>query len=219
MLYRQTLRINSYSIMKQFFISFLCIVIIVIGCSSTRNNPISKTPNYNIIADNSFNINHKIDIAAALEEWNAKTNNTLKYNLTFVDTTELKKSTDVNNTIYIISHNPGIGLLGWTAWDERVNGAYMYIMPGIDNDTRFSAVVLHELGHAFHLVHYTLPNLSIMHPVVLTDTAHLECTDITAFCKEWECTTDCSIQPELKTQNISIVVNIIEKTCGIGLSK
>lgn len=187
-----------------FFIlfAFMC----AIGCTFDVGNATHKNiPFYTVMADNEFTVDNKIAIAASLEEWNAKTENILKFDLIFVDKKQLKRTEDNSNIIYVFLENPDPKYIGWTSWNEKANGAYMLIAKGIDN-SEFGAVMLHELGHAFHLAHSDDIN-SIMYPY-LSDTRHLTCNDLTAFCREWECDPNCS--QDLKIQNYSIVKENID---------
>jgi hypothetical protein len=144
----------------------------------------------------------------------------MQYDIQFVPTQYLEKSAEEPNTIYIWMTDPvsssGSNLLGWTAWDEKTNGAYMYITPNMTDDQLFTAVMLHEFGHAFHLIHYTLPNLSIMHPIVCEDTCHVECVDIKAFCKIWNCSTECAITPDAVLPTNTLIEEVNINTCSLS---
>lgn len=201
--------------MRKIIIILAFFFILIANCTTYN------IPHYKVYADSAFKENHRIDIFNALEEWDNKTNNVIQYDLQFVDYTKLKNTNEDYDTIYIYAADPGALYLGYTTWSTKNNSAYMYIAPGIMDDERFTAVLLHELGHAFHLEHYFEPNLSIMHPTIYDDTWHVECTDLIAFCKEWGCTIDCDIiQDQVSTSSqMSLIYTEVPDTSCMLLSQ
>ena len=163
---------------------------------------------YVVIADENLTEEHKLAILKSLSEWAEKTNNTLKYQLSFVDMSQ-NPPDYTPHTIKIYVRDPGPGYLGWTSWSASDYSAYVFVRPSIDGET-FRQVMLHEFGHAFNLsfdgdIHYKGPYASIMNPAVGQSTTHLCCPEIRAFCDQFGCQVDCSYQQPgtLKPANIN----------------
>lgn len=162
---------------------------------------------FKILMDQNLSETHKLLICTALAEWDIKTNNSLSYYVEYKDMSEVPNDlSGDDNTIkvYITKLDPSH--LGWTEWKAEQNRARVLLTTGMNDDT-FYPVVLHELGHAFNIGHYTGPYKAVMHPSI-GNTNKLECPDLMAFCEEWGCQVDCinesieSYDPKVDAQNI-----------------
>jgi hypothetical protein len=179
---------------------------LLIGCTDKAPIP-PQIPHYKVYVDMAFSVNHKIEIAAALGEWSAKTSNLAQFETVFVNVSKMGKFAE--NTIYIYSAvstsfvtSEGYHILGTTKWFSGVDFSIINVLPGIADDELFNTVILHELGHAMRLGHYMLDNPSVMHPGVYSG-QRVECADLNAFCGNWKCSTDCD--PTLSSSDKNIV--------------
>lgn len=165
-------------------------------CSSVFINQ----PHYLILADENLKQEHKDAILNALDEWATQTHFDLKYELEFIDMTNVPKDLSMHHTIKIYAVKPPPGDAGWTDWSAKNGAAYTEVDPVYDGDT-FRRIMLHELGHAFNLSfdgdpHYKGPDASVMHPSIDQVSSHLQCPELTAFCNEFGCQIDCTDIPE-----------------------
>lgn len=191
--------------MAKRFISLLllCLFIVFVfsNCGGTileTQPPTDKSPYYTVLADEHLQPTHKEAILAALDDWALKTNYTLKYKLDFLDISTQPKDTSLRHTIKIYVSDPGPGYAGWTYWSAGNASAYVLVAPSVDGET-FRLIMMHEFGHAFNLgfdndPHYKGPYKSVMHPA-LGGATEVSCPEITAFCNEYGCQTDCTNIP------------------------
>lgn len=186
----------------------LFLLVLVTNCAGTLEDFDLSTPRHQpyfvIMADEHIRPEHKQAIFDAVTEWQSKTNNTLDYDLRFIDMSEVPK-THTEHTIKIYIQDPGIGLVGWTNWRHSDQAAYMLIEPSMDQNT-FRKIMLHELGHAFNVHFYNMPNYSgpykndahyhgpyksVLYPSIGDADEHLGCVDLIGFCEQWGCQVDC----------------------------
>lgn len=178
--------------MKRLMILFLALVVIgIFGCGS--KNIAENQPHYTIYADDRFTESEKNDIAIALETIMKETNGIYQYDLEFRDAVRFGREMDTG-IVYVYAEDPGNGLAGWTAWNAERNGAWMKIVGGM-NDKIFIAVMIHELFHSTHIVHYFGEYKSIMRPTVGED-SKIECMDLKRFCVEWHCSIQCTLEED-----------------------
>lgn len=160
-------------------------------CSPT-NKSCSNKAKFTILMDDNLSDDHKLLISTALAEWDIKTNQSLNYVIKYKDMSKVPNDLSGDfNTIKIFILDPGPGNLGWTEWQTDNNTARILLHPDLNQDN-FYPTILHELGHAFHIGHYVGKYKSIMRPSI-GNTNQLECTDIVAFCKIWDCQATCSL--------------------------
>lgn len=177
-------------------VTFLALLVLYVGCAGATDPKIidDKSPHYTVLADEHLQQKHKVAILKALNDWSEKTNNTLTYDLQYVDMSQYSVDDYIPKTIRIYVHDPGPGYLGWTSWEANM-GATVYVEPSIDGE-EFRRIMMHEFGHAFNChfgndVHYTGPYQSVMHPVLSDDALEVSCPEITAFCNNYGCQVDC----------------------------
>lgn len=192
-------------IRKLLCLIFSLFIILSAGCSSDYDSEEDcPTPNvipgqkteayYDVMADENLSDDYKSAIFSAIDEWAVKTNQTLRYKLSFVDMT-MYPPTYTSHTIKIYVRDPGPGYVGWTSWLASEHAAYVFVRPSIDGET-FRIVMLHELGHAFDLDfdgenHYQGPYASVMYPSIGQSSKHLCCPELRAFCDQNGCQVDC----------------------------
>lgn len=177
--------------------TLLALVVLYVGCAGASDSPPvdSKSPHYTVLADKHLQQRHKVAILKALNDWAEKTNNTLTYDLQYVDMSQYPVGDYLPKTIRIYVHDPGPGYLGWTSWEANM-GSTVYVEPSIDGEL-FRRIMMHEFGHAFDLhfgddVHYNGPYQSVMHPGLYDDALEVSCPEITAFCNNYGCQVDCT---------------------------
>lgn len=189
----------------------LFLLVLITNCAGSigdfDNSLTRHQPYYVIMADEHMKYEHKQAIFDAIDEWATKTNNTLTYDLRFIDMSEVPK-THTEHTIKIYIQDPGIGWVGWTDWMASNQAAYMLIEPSMDQNT-FRKVMLHELGHAFNVHFYNMPNYkgeykndahyhgpykSVLYPSIGEAAEHLGCVDLIGFCEQWGCQVDCDFE-------------------------
>lgn len=159
---------------------------------------VSKLPHYKVFADVTFTVNHKIGLAAAFEEWNAKTDNLVQFDLEFTNASKMGKFAD--NTIYVYYASDLGGALGTTKWYAWNNFSSINVLQRITDDELFVTVLLHEIGHSLKLAHST-DKRAIMYPTVWSG-QRVECVDIKAFCDKWNCFAACDPDEAVTTANI-----------------
>jgi hypothetical protein len=184
-------------------ISFALLVVFVFANCAGHSEDIpleaSKSPHYTVLADEHLQERHKVAILKALSDWTTKTNNTLTYDLQYVDMSQYPVDDYIPKTIRIYVHDPGPGYLGWTSWESNM-GSTVFVEPSIDGEL-FRRIMMHEFGHAFDLhfdkgdVHYNGPYQSVMHPGLYDDALEVSCPEITAFCNNYGCQVDCTNIP------------------------
>lgn len=97
----------------------------------------------------------------------------------------------MSGTPFTYLEKPGPGYLGWTVWNNRVDGAYIRMEPDL-SDALSRKVALHEIGHALHLMHYQGDDLSIM-SIHDDGGEEITCIDLLQFCQLWDCIPKCSL--------------------------
>ena len=152
----------------------------------TRVFPTGDPANFVVLVDQSFSDEQRDIIREAGNEWVDSLGGCLSLSYIVTPTTSLRETTSENGIINMFLRKPAEGKAGWTSWSVNGTGAFIYIDPAYDADV-FFRIVQHELGHAFHLVHYTGPAESIMRPNVEINSSNLTLVDVTAFCEEWRC--------------------------------
>jgi hypothetical protein len=186
--------------MKKAFAVIICLICIVSGCG-VGSKEVNNIPAYTVIIDSTFTNQQKQNMIDDLLEWQIKTNGLVQYAISFDNLSDLSlEMPAIDNTIFIYKYNNiGPNILGWTEWNAEKNTARI-LMDDLQDDTLFKAVMLHELGHAFHLGHYMGCNFAIMHPYI-GDTYNIECQDLKQFCDIWDCKIDCvpGIDPSFTT--------------------
>lgn len=146
---------------------------------------------YQILIDNQISPSKRQLVYQAAAEWSVRTGDTLSLSFLVLPTESLHDDPDHAGIVSVFLHYPGDGFLGWCAWNS---GAKIYMLDGL-TDEYFLTVVRHELGHAFHLQHYTGPNPAIMHPGVASG-QDISCQDLTDFCEQWKCQSNVKCNPD-----------------------
>lgn len=183
---------------KSFLVLLLLTITIFIGCAGNVVSIPDDSLHYTILADEHLQTVHKLAILDAASEWAEKTNNTLTYDLQYVDMSKQPKDLNTPNTIRIYVQDPGPNYLGWTDWLADNRSAYIEVEPSINGEL-FRRIMLHEFGHAFNLsfngdAHYTGPYQSVMHPGLYDDSLHVSCPELIAFCNNYGCQVDCNYE-------------------------
>ena len=153
-------------------------------------------PHYKVYADVGLSNDEKLAISDSLQEWCVKTNGTMRYNLTYTDMAQKPETLTDPHSIRIYVKDPGPGYVGWATWQASSFSAYMYIVPGLDQNT-MRKTMLHELGHSFDLhfgneIHYGGPYQSVMYPSIGDSSEHLGCPELTSFCSKYDCKAECA---------------------------
>lgn len=146
---------------------------------------------YKVYADNSLSEEKQLNLSLAFSKWSIKTEGTVRFDISFVESNFLQSDPNITNTIYVFNKNPNS--LGWAAWGT---GAVIAFKQDLDIKL-FYAVALHEIGHALHLVHYDGPNKSIMDPY-LENGFDISCQDIRDFCVLWNCNIKCELEENVE---------------------
>lgn len=207
-------------------LSFLLFLVTIISCASGEaelpNNefppPAYKDDNSVIIsvyADNAFSPIQKLMIIDTFRRWSDKTDYIIIYDLRFVETRFLKRTTQDKNTYYVYARPPdNPGYVGWAQWSFSIHGCVTDIKNNLSDDT-FIKVALHEIGHCNGSDHHIGPYKSIMKPVV-GEADDITCQDLIDFCINWKCEIKC-IQ-ELSTESTVVKqqqsINSIPNICS-----
>jgi len=197
------MRISGHKLeMKFLYLLIICIFIACNSCAMQLGN--EKCPNTNdindldcykttiikVFADNTFSENQKYALANTFNQWSIKTEGKVQFILRFVPTDILKTDAHIENTYFVFNKAPANSkYAGYTTWQR---GAFIEIAPGLSL-VGFTAVSLHEIGHALGLQHYTGNNKSIMNST-LSNGWEISCQDIRDFCNKWDCNINCQVE-------------------------
>lgn len=165
-----------------------------IDCSIPKDS--EGKPHYTVYADVNLPDGEKLAVSDSLQEWCVKTKGTLRYKLIYTDMAQKPETLSDPHSIRVYVKDPGPGYVGWATWQANSFSAYIYIVPGLDQNT-FRKTMLHELGHSFDLhfgsdIHYGGPYQSVMYPSIGNSSENLGCPELTSFCDKYNCKAECA---------------------------
>lgn len=168
-------------------------------------------PYYTVYLDNDLERSKKTEVIQALNDWEYRTNYYFRYNLIYLNMANVPEEPGYQHSIRIFFKDfPPVHEGGSTTWHVDTKAAVMFIKPWFTSDL-LREVVTHELGHALNLTfenpdahgadifpdgtkdiyHYYGPYKSIMNPSADKNTDQIECPELRAFCRQYDCDIPC----------------------------